>query len=109
MLPLMADALVSAVQPSVVLGSAPVAASSAWTRSPATGVAVIAGPNAAVPPLIAPAMDDGDAIESPGYWNRNICMRGLDPSCGVPKFALLRPDPSWASALTASLPDPPFP
>jgi hypothetical protein len=36
-------------------------------------------------------------------------MRGLLPSTGVAKFALFVPPPSWASALTGSLPSPPLP
>ena len=32
-----------------------------------------------------------------------ICMRGLLPSGGVAKLALLVPDPSWESASTGSL------
>ena len=39
----------------------------------------------------------------------NICIRGGEPSGGVPKFALLSPAPSCASALTASVPAPPWP
>ena len=35
-------------------------------------------------------------------------MRGLLPSLGVAKFALLVPPPSCASALTESLPAPPL-
>ena len=38
-----------------------------------------------------------------------ICMRPGEPSAGVEKFALFVPEPSCASASTASLPSPPRP
>jgi hypothetical protein len=41
--------------------------------------------------------------------HRYICIRGWLPSAGVAKFALSVPEPSWASALTESLPTPPRP
>ena len=39
----------------------------------------------------------------------NICIRGFPPSGGVAKFALLVPEPSWASAFTESEPLPGLP
>ena len=66
MLPAMADALVSAEQPSVVDVPALSLGSSASTMLPVVPVAVTAGPNDAAPKSYLPAIDAGALIFSAG-------------------------------------------
>ena len=55
------------------------------------------------------ALRDRTSRSGTGASHRYICIHGRLPSSGVEKFALLKPPPSWASALTGSLPKPPRP
>ena len=109
-LPTTCTALVSVSQPSFA-GDVP---SVTKTTSAVIGVAGNPGPKVASVELYGPAIPAGELTskklprEVPPV-QRYICMRGLNPSSGVPKLALFVPLPSCASASTKSSSAPPFP
>ena len=97
-------------------GSGASSPNSPWSfnkaNSPESGVSSgNDSPNPAGSPVYSPAKLPFKIVRgSPaGPLQRNIVICGFCPSGGVPKLALLKPLPSWPSAFTLSLPNPPFP